>query len=113
MTKRRGAPKVANDFMSLTKIGLTKTQARCYSLLNSHNGLSTRTMATQLGVSRTTLYLLLKDLQQKGFVTSHQIIGPVTYQLIPLPQALVNYAAYQRAQVQDLLVKQSKPALSS
>lgn len=93
----------AGDFLVLTAIGLTKTQARCYGLLSSGKGWHAGGIAKQLNVSRTTIYRQLEDLSRKGFVLKHHIIGATTYRWVPLPQALVNYQDYQLRQVRSLL----------
>jgi sugar-specific transcriptional regulator TrmB len=96
----------AEDFNALETIGLTKIQARCYGLLNAVSGLSAGELAKRLEVNRPNMYPILKDLQEKGFIISFQITRPTTYRFVPLTQALVVYAEYQRRQVRDLIALQ-------
>jgi sugar-specific transcriptional regulator TrmB len=97
----------SESYLRLTNIGLTKTQARCYALLQPY-GLSATNLAERLGISRTNLYGSLKDLRKKGFITERHIVGPTKYTMVPLPQALVAYAEYQHHQVRDLVALQQQ-----
>jgi sugar-specific transcriptional regulator TrmB len=92
--------------MSLTTIGLTKTQACCYGILSQGRGQSAPELAKQVGVNRNTLYRMLQNLQEKGFIEKWHIIGPAKYRGVPLTHALVAYADYQRRQVKELIVLQ-------
>jgi sugar-specific transcriptional regulator TrmB len=109
MTKRNiwAATEESEIYLGLTAIGLSKTEARCYSLLNIY-WFSASELAKQLGVSRPNLYGSLKDLCSKGFVEQRRIVSPTKYKAVPLNTALVAYAEYQRNQVRDLIVTQEQ-----
>lgn len=96
------------DFNSLMSIGLTKTQSRCYNLLSEGRSLSASQLAEQLKVSRTGLYPQLMDLHAKGFIKQWRLTAPTLYRSVPLAQALVIYADYQRLQVREIIIWQQQ-----
>lgn len=98
----------SEGYGGLSAIGLTKTQARCYGLLSTVYGLSAGELAKRLGVSRTNIYPLLKDLHTKGFLAELRITAPTTYKAIPLTHALEAYADYQRHKVRQLIILQQQ-----
>jgi sugar-specific transcriptional regulator TrmB len=98
-----------SDYEVLAKLGLGKLSIKCYQNLFNNGGVSAPELAEQLGLPRTGLYRILKQLETKGFVAGLKTPPHPTYFFAePLDKALENYARYQRQEVKELMNEQKE-----
>lgn len=58
-----------NNYTALKNLGLNDNEANAYLALLKLGGSKPSQVATEMGIGRTTVYAILKDLTQKGFAT--------------------------------------------
>ena len=98
-----------SEYQTLEGLGLSKTAVACYESLFNNGGTDVVHLAERLGLPKTGLYRILKQLELKGFITSLKTEAQPTYFFaVRLDEALHNYAAYQHRLVSELIDEQVK-----
>ena len=96
------------EYKKLRSIGLSKIAISCYESLFQDGATNVVQLAKRLRRPRTGLYRVLKQLENKGFVTGLKTeTQPVYYYAEPLDEALQRYADYQRRLVSKLINEQA------
>jgi len=96
----------------LVKLGLTKDEVACYTLLNNKGSLTAIEIAKGINIVANSVYRLLDRLSEKGFVTELDT-SPKTFQVIPPTVAIEAYAKLQTKQVTEFTLQGIKLLSSS
>lgn len=98
-----------SEYQVLAQIGLSKKAIECYETIFNNGGLNAPRLAEKLGLPRTGLYRILKQLETKGFVVSLKVPPhPAYFFAEPLNKALEAYALYQKWLLRELVEQQGE-----
>ncbi len=97
------------SYSILTNFDINRTAIECYESLFKNGGSNVSQLAERIQRPRTGLYRVLNQLETKGFVKSLKTTSQPTYFFAePIQKAILNYANYQRHELQDLINDQNK-----
>ncbi len=92
-----------NDFSTLSKLGLSRLGIACYASLLEDGNATARVLAKRLGKSDKSLYRMLRELEEKGFVTTFKgEQQPLYFYAIKLDIAVQKLSLYQQHVVVEL-----------
>jgi len=92
----------------LSRYGLTEVQAKVYHILTKLNGATAADVAEQMGVHRSEVYRVSRELRDKGIVEEHKV-RPVRFEPRPPGEVLEALLGEQVRRVEDL--KENAPRL--
>lgn len=96
-----------DGYSALRQLGLSKQAIACYESLFNEGGTTGLDLARRLGLSRTYVYRLLRELEKIGFTDSFKDAGGIAYfHAVPLNLVLMRLAEYQRRLVRPVLEEQ-------
>ncbi len=82
-------------WQSLEQIGLTEKEAKAYLVLLENDHLAASTLSNKIGVNRTSSYLVLKSIIEKGIKTSTKKENTTVYQANE-PTSLLTFLQKQK-----------------
>jgi len=98
---------MSSSYAKLKAVGLSKIAIKCYASLSQDGSANAYMLAERLKLSRTGIYRVLKDLEQKGFVVGIKTDQQPTYfYATPVEKALELQADYSKRLLHNLIVEQ-------
>ena len=85
-------------WQSLEQIGLTEKEAKAYLVLLENDHLAASTLSNKIGVNRTSSYLVLNSLIEKGLITSTKKENTTVYQANE-PTSLLTFLQKQKNEI--------------
>ena len=96
-----------SDDMGIGRLGFSRLSTACYDSLYKSGPTLASKLADDIGLERTHVYPILKQLEEKGFVRSLKTdLGPTYYSAVPIEDALDVFFAYQKRLVLPIIHEQ-------
>jgi len=86
---------------TLITLGLSRDEARCYTLCLSQGSLKAGDLASQMDIYANAVYRVMDRLEKKGFVVSLDT-HPTTFQAIPADIAVSSYINRKQQQLEEM-----------
>ncbi|HEX7633640.1 MAG TPA: helix-turn-helix domain-containing protein [Candidatus Saccharimonadales bacterium] len=100
------------DYSKLHELGFSQTAALCYGALIESGTSSLSRVVENMQKPRASVHRALKQLEGKGFATSHKnSTYPTLYRAVPISQAIENLAVYHRRQLKQIIEEQAATAI--
>ncbi len=98
-----------SDDIGIGRLGFSRLSVACYDSIYKSGPTLASKLADDIGLERTHVYPILKQLEEKGFVRSLKTeLGPTYYSAVPVEEALDSYFVYQKRLVLPIIRQQRR-----